>query len=247
LAIIYILRTIVVVVYIAAWLALIAPALILYTVLVRSADLLYRVAMVSVRGAARLAGMHIRVEGVENVPPGVCVFVANHVSNVDPLAVVPVIPKRVALLAKSELFRIPILATAMRLASFVPVDRHDPEAAAASVGKALENLRCGVSFLVYPEGTRSPDGRLRPFKKGSFVLAIQAGVPVVPISIIGTQKVMRKGERFMRPGEVTIRFGPPVDASKYTMEQRVGLRGRVHDLVAAGLPEDQRPLPAARE
>jgi 1-acyl-sn-glycerol-3-phosphate acyltransferase len=243
----YILRTILVVVYIATWLIVVAPPLILYTVAVRSADFLYRVAMVSVRGAVRLAGMRIRVEGMENVPPGVCVFVANHVSNVDPLAVVPVIPKRVAILVKKELFRVPILATAMRLASFVPVDRRDPEAAAASVGTAVENLRCGVSLLVYPEGTRSPDGRLRPFKKGSFVMAIQARVPVVPISIIGTQNVMRKGDLFMRPGDVTIRFGPPVDASSYAMEQRMALLGRVHDLVAAGLPEDQRPLPAARE
>lgn len=231
------------VIYLAFLLVFIAPALMLYTVVVRSPELLYRVAMNGVRGALRLAGIRVRVEGLENVPPEVCVFVANHVSNVDPPAVVPVVPRRVALLAKKGLFRIPILGTAMRLANFVPVDRHNLEAAAASVDKAVENLRAGVSFLVYPEGTRSPDGRLRPFKKGSFVMAIQAGVPVIPISIVGTHKLMRKGELFVRPGEVTIRFGPGVDASTYTMEHRVQLLERVHSLVAAGLPEDQRPLP----
>ncbi len=239
-------RTIALVVFVALCLALILPWFILYTIFSGSPELMYHAAMIGVRVGVRLAGIRVRVEGAENIPAGVCVFVANHVSNLDPPAVVPTIPRRIALLAKKEVFRIPILSRAMRLAAFVAVDRADPESAAASLLEAVEHLRNGVSYLVFPEGTRSPDGRLRPFKKGSFVMAIQAGVPVVPISVIGTQKLMRKGEWAVRPGEVVVRFGPAVDASSLTMDQRGELLARTEALVAEGLPEDQRPLESSR-
>ncbi len=239
-------RTIALVVFVALCLVLILPWFILYTIFSGSPELMYHAAMIGVRVGVRLAGIRVRVEGAENIPAGVCVFVANHVSNLDPPAVVPAIPRRIALLAKKEVFRIPILSRAMRLANFVAVNRADPESAAASLLEAVEHLRNGVSYLVFPEGTRSPDGRLRPFRKGSFVMAIQAGVPVVPISVIGTQKLMRKGEWAVRPGEVVVRFGPPVDASSLTMEQRGELLARTEALVAEGLPEDQRPLESSR-
>jgi 1-acyl-sn-glycerol-3-phosphate acyltransferase len=106
-------------------------------------------------------------------------------------------------------------------------------------------LKEGLSLAVYPEGTRSPDGRLKPFKKGTFALAIESGVPIVPVSISGAQHLMRKGEWTMRPGEIVVRFGPSVDASQYTMERRMELLERVEELVAAGLPEDQQPLSVA--
>jgi 1-acyl-sn-glycerol-3-phosphate acyltransferase len=190
----------------------------------------------------RIAGIHIRVEGTEHIPPGVCVFASNHASNIDPVALVPNIPRRVALLAKKEVFSLPILSKALHLARLVPVDRADREAAAESVDIAVEYLKEGLSFLVYPEGTRSPDGHLLPFKKGTFVMAIRAGVPVVPVSLAGTQRLMRKGDWTLHPGEVIVRYGPPVDASEYSPDQREGLRQRVQDLVAAGLPEDQKPI-----
>ena len=96
--------------------------------------------------------------------------------------------------------------------------------------------------MVFPEGSRSVDGRLRAFKKGSFVMAIEAGAAVVPVSIAGTQRTMKKGEHFIRPGEVVVRFGPAVDAAEYSMERRAELLARVRAEVAAGLPEEQRPL-----
>ena len=237
-------RTIAVVLFLALALLLVMPFFILWTLLTGSADLMYEVAMKTVRASLRIAKIRVRVEGLENIPPGVCIFAANHISNVDPIAFVPAIPRRVSVLLKTELFRIPILSTAMRLAKFVPVDRADKEAAVASVNVALGVLKEGLSLAVYPEGTRSPDGRLRPFKKGTFALAIEAGVPIVPVSISGAQHLMRKGEWTMRPGEIVVRFGPSVDASQYTMERRMELLARVEELVAAGLPEDQQPLSA---
>jgi 1-acyl-sn-glycerol-3-phosphate acyltransferase len=236
-------RTIIVVLYLVLGLVFIMPWLILWSLLTGSPDFMYQMTMKAIRSGLRIAGIRVRVEGLENIPSGVCIFAANHVSNMDPLAFVPAIPRRVSLLAKKEVFRIPILSKAMQLAKLIPVDREDREAAASSVDLAVGYLKEGLSFAVYPEGTRSRDGRLLPFKKGTFVMAIEAGVPVVPVSIVGAQTLMRKGDWTMQPGEVTIRFGPAVDASKYTMDQRGELLARVEALVAAGLPEDQRPLP----
>jgi 1-acyl-sn-glycerol-3-phosphate acyltransferase len=113
------------------------------------------------------------------------------------------------------------------------------------VDTAVQYLREGLSFAVYPEGTRSQDGRLLPFKKGAFLIAIRAGVPVVPVSIVGAQDLLRKGEWSVRPGEVIVRFGEAVDVSAYTVEQRADLMARVEELVAAGLPDDQKPLKSA--
>jgi len=236
-------RTIVVVIYLALALLLGMPLLILWSLLTGSPDFMYFSTMRAVRLALRIAGIRVRIEGLENIPPGVCIFAANHVSNMDPLAFVPAIPRRVSLLAKKEVFRIPILSKAMRLAKLIPVDREDREAAASSVDTAVEYLKEGLSFAVYPEGTRSRDGRLLPFKKGTFLMAIQAGVPIVPVSIVGAQALMRKGEWVLRPGEVTIRFGPAVDASRYSLDQRGELLTKVQTLVAAGLPVEQQPLP----
>jgi 1-acyl-sn-glycerol-3-phosphate acyltransferase len=107
---------------------------------------------------------------------------------------------------------------------------------------AVQYIREGFSFLVYPEGTRSPDGRLQRFKKGSFVMAIEAGIPIVPVACAGAHRIMKKNSWMVRPGKVQVRFGKPIDASEYTVEQRDELAKRVHDAVAAELPEDQKPL-----
>ena len=235
-------RAILVYVYIGLALVLVLPWLILWTLITGNPDALYRTAMKAVRFMVRLVGIRVRVEGLENIPHGVCIFAANHISSIDPLTFIPAIPRRVAILVKKELFRIPILSKAMRLAQFVEVDRADRESAAASVDVAVERLKQGLSLAVYPEGTRSPDGRLRPFKKGTFAMAIAAGVPIVPVSIIGAHRLMQKGSWKIRAGEAVIRFGPTVDASEYTADRRNELLARVESLVAAGLPEDQRPV-----
>jgi 1-acyl-sn-glycerol-3-phosphate acyltransferase len=234
-------RTIAAVLYFGLALLLFVPVLILWSMLTGTPEFMYWTVMRAVRLGVRLAGVRVRIEGLENIPTGVCIFAANHTSNVDPLAFIPIIPRRVAILVKKELFRIPILSKAMRLANFVPVDRTDKEAAAASVDIAVNLLKGGQSFAVYPEGTRSPDGRLRPFKRGTFVMAIEAGVPVVPVSIAGAEKLMPKGGWTVRGGEVVVRFGQTVDATQYTMERRGEFLSRVEALVAAGLPPEQQP------
>ncbi|HTS13601.1 MAG TPA: lysophospholipid acyltransferase family protein [Candidatus Limnocylindrales bacterium] len=234
-------RALVMFLYFGLALLFVMPWFILWTLLSGNPNPMYRMAMAAVRLAPKLVGVRVRVEGLENIPPGVCIFAANHISTIDPLAFIPSIPRRVAILVKKELFRVPFLGSAMSLADFVSVDRSDREAAASSVDRAVLLLKQGRSFAVYPEGTRSPDGRLRPFKKGTFIMAIQAGVPIVPVSIVGAQKLMEKGAFAIRPGEVLVRFGAPADSSKYTLDQRGDLLAYVQSLVAAGLPPDQQP------
>jgi 1-acyl-sn-glycerol-3-phosphate acyltransferase len=227
----------------AVWLPLI-----LFALVTGESEKLYQSALGGVKAALGIAGVRVRAEGLENIPPGPCVFAANHTSNADPLALLVAIPRRVSVLVKKELFRIPILGAAMHVVEFIPVDRTDREAAAASVDRAVASLQKGLSFLIYPEGTRSLDGRLGGFKKGAFILAIRAGVPMVPVAIAGAEKVMRRGSPVLHPGEIVVRFLPAVDSSGYSLEEKEKLLARVRAAIASALPREMQPGgPAASE
>lgn len=239
-------RTIAVVASCALAILLVLPFLILWTLIVRNPDAMYFTAMKFVRVAVRAAGIRIRVEGVENIPERACVFACNHASNADPPVLVPAIPRRVSILVKRELYRVPILATGMRLAGFVAVDRGAKEGS-VNLDEVAAHLKRGLSFLVFAEGTRSPDGRMRPFKKGAALMAIHAGAPVVPVAISGTPPIMPKGDWKLHPGEVSVRFCPAIETSAYTIDQRSELIERVEDEVAEALPPAQKPLPPISE
>ena len=231
--------------FLTLYILVVGPPVLLYCVASGNVDLLYRMGVGGVLFVVRAVGIRIRVEGLENVPPGVCVFVANHTSSADAPAVVGSIPRRVAILAKQSLFHIPIVGQAFHLAHFVPVDRTDHEAAVASIDSAVEALRGGTSFLIYPEGTRSNDGRLQGFKKGAFVMAIKAGVPIVPIACSGAHRIMEKRSLIIHPGEILVRFQPSIDASKFTLEQRDELNALVRTSLAEALLPDQQPADLA--
>ena len=134
------------------------------------------------------------------------------------------------------------MGPAFRLGQFVPVDRARREEAMGSLDLASEYMKQGLSFLFYPEGTRSPDGRLLPFKRAGFALAIRTGVPVVPVACAGAQRIMPKKSLRIKSGEIVVRFCPPIDASAYSIDQRGALSERVHAAIASALPPDQRPL-----
>lgn len=226
---------------------LVGAPLVLYVVLTGNIDPLYRAGVSAVVWVCRVAGMRTRVEGLENIPPGTVLFAANHTSNSDGPAIVGSIPRRIAILAKKSLFAIPIVGTAFRLAHFVPVDRHRRGQAAASIEVAAEKMKSGVSFLIYPEGTRSPDGRLQSFRRGAFVLAIKAGVPVVPVACSGAHRVIPKNSYRITPGEVVVRFCPAIDSSAYSLDRRNELAARVHAAIAAALPSDQKPAAVTKD
>jgi 1-acyl-sn-glycerol-3-phosphate acyltransferase len=223
-------------------LVLVLPWFILWSLLTRNPDAMYNLSMRALIAAMKISGVRVQIDGLENIPAGVCVFVSNHASNLDPLVFFPAIPRRISVLIKKELMKIPILSSGMRLAHFVPVDRGDREAAAASLDLSIRYLREGLSFAIFAEGTRSPDGRLRPFKKGAALMAIQAGVPIVPVSVAGTQNLMRKGSAKIEPGKVTVHFGAPIATDGFSVERRNELLAQIEHAVAANLPPDQQPI-----
>src|SRR3981189_873620 len=236
------LRTLFVAVFLSLYILIVGPPLILYTWITKNPDPVYWAGVKGVMFFVRAVGVRVRVLGRERIPAGVCLFVANHTSSADAPAVVGAIPRRIAVLLKESLFKWPIVGQAFRSAHFIPVNRSAHESAVASVEKATEAMRGGQSFLIYPEGTRSPDGRLQGFKKGAVVMAIRAGVPIVPIACSGAQKIMEKRSMVIRPGEIVVEFLEPIDASKYSLEERETLNERIRTALAAGLPPAQRPI-----
>jgi 1-acyl-sn-glycerol-3-phosphate acyltransferase len=212
-----------------------------YTLLVGDISLLYRVAMWITNAGVRAAGIKIEMSGLENIPAGrSCIFMCNHVSNLDPPVVLPLLPGRSSVLLKQELMSIPILGKAMRLAKFVPVERGSRrDAAQASVEAAADALRSGLHILVYPEGTRSRDGRLSTFKKGPFFLAQGTQAPIIPIALSGTQTMMHKGSNAIVPGLARIQVLPAIEPSKY--ESREELMAAVRCAIAEALPPEMKP------
>lgn len=234
-------RAIFVIVFLSLYILIVGPPLLIYTFISRHIDPLYWGGVRGVMFFVRVVGVKVRIVGLEKIPAGVCLFAANHTSSADAPAVVGAIPRRIAVLVKESLFKWPIVGQAFVLARFIPVRRDIREAAIASVEKAVEAMKDGQSFLIYPEGTRSPDGRLQEFKKGAVVLAIKAGVPIVPVLCSGAHRIMAKRSLVISPGEILIEFLAPIDAAKYSWEERDALNQLVHDTMAAALPPDQRP------
>lgn len=219
--------------------ALVVVPLVLWTSLTGNANLLYRTAAsLSILGV-RLAGVKIERRGLENLRPRQnYIFMSNHVSNLDPPVLIPSIPGRCSVLVKKELFRVPILGTGMKLAQLVPVDRGDREAAIESIHAATAVLRQGLHMLVYPEGTRSSDGRLLPFKKGPFHLAMESGVSVLPVTLLGTFECWPRTRFALRPGTATVIFHPPLDPRDYA--DRDALQEAVANAIGSALPPERR-------
>ena len=207
-----------------------------WTFIVGNVDFLYWIALSIVRVALRIVGVRVQLVGLERLDPKRCyVFMSNHVSNLDPPLLVPSLPGRTTVLVKKELFKIPILGRAMRMASLVPVDRSNREAAVASLRLAAEVLkREHIHMTIYPEGTRSPDGRLLPFKKGPFYLALETNFPIVPVTVLGTRELMPKGRLRIKPGMTKLVFHEPVDPEK--VPDREQLMEIVAEKIASALP-----------
>jgi 1-acyl-sn-glycerol-3-phosphate acyltransferase len=200
---------------------------------------LYRVGMWGAWTGVRLAGVRVQTIGLGDLDPAqTYIFMSNHVSNIDPPLLLPLIPGRTSVMAKRELFSYPILGRAMRMASLVPVDRGNRDAGIAAVRAAEEVVKQRIHMTIYVEGHRSFDGKLLPFKKGPFYLAEECGVPVVPVTISGTHYVMPKKRFAIKPGPVTIIFHTPIKPEDFA--NREELMERVRVAINAGLPEEYR-------
>jgi 1-acyl-sn-glycerol-3-phosphate acyltransferase len=201
---------------------------------------LYAVVCFIVRVGFRVAGIRVRVSGLENVPAGhACIFMANHVSNLDPPALIPCIPGRTAAFAKRALFKLPVFGYCLKLGEFIAVGRTGSAVSAQeSVEAARRLLAKGVHITTFVEGTRSKDGHLLPFKKGTFYLAMQTGAPCIPVSIYGTETLMAKGSFQIKPGTAHIAFHTPVNPGDYATREE--LMEAVRAAIASGLPEWMR-------
>jgi 1-acyl-sn-glycerol-3-phosphate acyltransferase len=232
-------RTLLALIYLLATVPVAALFAFPWTFITGKIDLLYRVGMGLAYSSARIAGASVKIVGLDAIDQsGTYVFMSNHVSNLDPLILCPLIPRRTSILAKKEIWRIPILAKALDLAEIVPVERENRDAAIRSIRRAGEVMRHGINMTLYPEGTRSRDGGLLPFKKGPFHLAAETGFPIVPITILGTYEMMPKGNAIVRSGLATLVFHPPVDPKDYPSREE--LMQAVHDAINSSLPENRQ-------
>lgn len=217
-----------------------AVVLIPWSVLTGNVTALYNVSQKITRASFVLARIRVECAGRERIPANTaCIFMANHVSNLDPPALIPRIPGRTSAFLKRSLMKIPVLGYAFRLGEFIPVDRDGRvESAQQSVAEARRVLEKGLHITTFVEGTRSPDGRMLPFKKGPFYLAKETGAPCIPVSIYGTEAMMAKGSLKIRPGTAHVVFHAPVYPDGY--ETREELLEAVRAAIASGLPEWMR-------
>ncbi len=210
-----------------------------WTFLTGDVGFLYRVCMWGAKTGVRVAGVKVRTLGIEKIDPKrTYIYMSNHTSNIDPPIMLPRIPVRTSVMAKKELFGYPLLGKIMRLGSLVPVDRGNRDAGIAAVRAATEVVQRGINMTIYVEGKRSWDGRLLPFKKGPFYLAEACNVPVVPLTISGTQRLMPKGRFAINPGTVDVIFHEPIEPEDFG--SRDCLMEKVRRAIDSGLPEELR-------
>src|SRR5580700_3443301 len=208
-----------------------------WTYLTKDITFLYNTCMSAMWTGVRLVGVKVRTVGLDKIDPArTYIFMSNHISNLDPPITLPLIPRRTSVMVKKELFKVPILGQIMLIGSLVPVDRGNRDAGITAVRDAVKALTQGLNMTIYVEGKRSFDGKLLPFKKGPFYLARECNVPVVPITISGTEKVMPKARFAIRPGTatVTVEFHDPIEPSDFG--ERDCLIAKVRAAINSGLP-----------
>ena len=226
--------------YITIWVVFITLVLgilvIVLSFFVRSGNPMHKIAQFWAKSILVVSRIKVSVKGLSNIDLAVpCIYMPNHQSNFD----IPVVLGHLAVqfrwLAKVELFKIPIFGRAMRKAGYISIDRCNRESAFESLNVAAKKIKDGVSVLIFPEGTRSRDGKIRSFKKGGFVMAVDSGVPIVPIVLTGTSSIMTKGRFRINPGKVSMTIHQPIQTSVYTRETKEALMERVQRVICDDL------------
>jgi 1-acyl-sn-glycerol-3-phosphate acyltransferase len=184
----------------------------------------------------RITGTRIRIQGLEHIEPEKSyILVSNHQSTFDIFALLGYLPIQFRWTAKAELFRIPFMGWAMSRIGYIPIERGSPKKAYRSMLRAAEVVRKGMSVIIFPEGTRSPNGNLQPFKKGVFLIALKSQAPILPITIQGASRIMRKGDWRTYPGQVRIQIDPPIETAGTPAKNEEQLSQRVRSTLVKNL------------
>lgn len=235
-------RTLLVYVWVVLSTVVCGTLAIILSLLLPGSDPAHLVARAWGRSILMVSGISVEVQGVAEIDPSRSyVYMCNHLSNFDIPVLLAHLPVQFRWLAKAELFRIPLFGRAMRGAGYISIDRFNRSSAFASIDEAAAKIQQGVSVMIFPEGTRSRDGSLLPFKKGGFVLAVDSGVPIVPLVIQGTQTIMPKGSRLVHPNPVKLMIRTPIETGAYTRETKEQLMADVRKVISdryADFPRD---------
>jgi 1-acyl-sn-glycerol-3-phosphate acyltransferase len=230
-------RTSLVYAFIGLYVLLLAPPAMLWVLLTKNVRLIFTLSRFAIRASGVLAGIRVRSEGKEKIlPDQTYLFLSNHQGNIDGPVLVHAIPRDWKAIIKKEMMRIPLLSLLLKQANFVPVERSNPIQARKAIDSGAALLSEGNSFVTFPEGTRSRDGRLGVFKKGAFIMAIKAQIPIVPITIVGSSEIQARGKYTMKSGMIRVVFHDPIPTAGMNLEDRHRLIDRTRQAIASALP-----------
>jgi len=233
------LQTVIILVYVFLATIVMATVVIVVALFSRNGNAPHLVARAWARSILYVSGIHVHVNGLENLNvDGSCILMPNHQSNFDIPVLLGCLPIQFRWLAKAELFKIPIFGRGMRGCGYISIDRSNRKSAFQSLAEAAAKIRNGVSVLIFPEGTRSRDGRILPFKKGGFVLSVDAGVPIVPIVIFNTWSIMPKDRLRIRTQSVRMDILAPIPTSGYTRKTKDDLMNSVRNTICNAFEEN---------
>ena len=186
-----------------------------------------------------VSGVRVKVWGLEHIgkEPSY-VYMANHQGSFDIFALLSCLPVQFRWIAKKELFAIPILGWAMGAANYISIDRSGKRKALESIERAASKIKAGVSVVIFPEGTRSRDGSIQPFKRGGFTLALKSGVPIIPITINGSGDVMPRDSLRVRPGKIRVTIDRAIETTRHSLSERNVLMEKVRETLEGNLAED---------
>lgn len=225
-------RTALLVLFYIVLVILITP-FIVFCMLTGLRDPLIAVGQWAMRVSGRVLGIKVEVSGLDRIEPRTAlIFMPNHISFLDGPLLEMLIPGAARVVLKKSVLRIPVVGLGMRFVGFVPVDRKGAEGGKRSIARAVRMIReQGYSFLIFPEGTRSRDGKLQRLRRGGFFLALETGAPIVPVTIRGTFELMPKGQKYARKGSVQVAFHDPIPVTGYTIETMAGLMEKVREAI----------------
>jgi 1-acyl-sn-glycerol-3-phosphate acyltransferase len=233
-------------VFVGLYVLLLAPFALLWSIASMDIRLLYILARFCIRTAGLICRVRVQIKGQEKIAPAVTyVFLSNHQGNFDGPVLMHAIPRDCKALIKQEMMRLPVFSLVLKRIQFVPIERLNPKQARTGIELGAQLLSNGHSFIAFPEGTRSKDGLLGEFKKGVFIMAIKAQVPVMPVTIVGSSAIQPPGKYSVRAGCIQVIFHDPIPTAGMNLDDRNRLVQLTRDAIESELPSvsDRRRLP----